>query len=131
MQPRQGVDCSQAKIITLAGVEWFVPLLALRQNRIVIPRILQVLPIIEAAKDPTSLAYIDMFSEETLDTFSRIVHAALTRAYDITYEAFLDLPVNPQDLTAAISVIADATQFFKRKGDPDGDTPAGEQEATT
>lgn len=129
MQPRQGVDCSQAKIITLAGVEWFIPILAIRQNRVIIPRMLQVLPIIEAAKDPTSVAYIDMFSEETLDSFSRIVHTALTRAYDLTYEAFLDLPVSPQDLTAAISVIADATQFFKPRGD--GDKPAGEQEATT
>lgn len=133
MQPKAGIDCASAGIVTLAGVEWFVPLLAMRQNRVVVPRMLKVLPLIDAARDLDSDAYIDVFNEETLDMFTHIVHAALTRAYDLTLDAFLDLPITPREMMAAMPVIVKATGFFREnpEGVKTGDPPSGEAVATS
>jgi hypothetical protein len=94
---------------------------------------LRVLPMVDAARDPNSDAYIDVFNEETLDMFAHIVHAALTRAYDITLDAFLDLPITPREMMAAMPVIVKATGFFRENpgGVKTEDPPPGEAEATS
>lgn len=130
MNLKPGIDCAEAAVISLAGKEWFIPLLAVRQNRLIIPRLIKVLPLIEAAKDPATNAFIDVFSESTMDLMNAIVHAALTRAYDISFDEFLDLPINPHDLMKAIPSIVKQTRFFS-EGEGVQQAAPGEAQATT
>ena len=37
MNPDPKIDCAGAPVVVLAGREWFVPVLAMRQARVVVP----------------------------------------------------------------------------------------------
>jgi hypothetical protein len=121
---KPGVQSEGALVIKIAGMERFVPVLAMRQNRVIVPLMLKVLPLIEAAgarKDPDTgelvmpppEVTIRLFSEDTLEVMTRMVYTALTRAYEVTLDEFLDEPVSVHELTLAMPVIVKQTAFFK------------------
>ena len=83
-------------VIVIAGREWTVPLLAPKQNRVVVPALLRL---------ATSGA-------EQYDLLLDTVFAALTRASpDIVRDEFEDWPVTTRELLAALPVVAKQTGF--------------------
>src|SRR5689334_5779654 len=82
--------------ITLAGKAWRVPLLAPRQNRIVVPALLR----------------LGTGNEMHYGLLLDIAFAALTRAYPgIVRDEFEDWPIAAHELLAALPVIARQTGF--------------------
>jgi hypothetical protein len=107
--------CTAVPTITLAGRAWAVPKLAPRQNRIVVPALLVLIPKILAARDQADAAdergsfaglarYLDTQSYDTLAT---LVFTALTRARpDLAREDFDDMAIDTFELIAAVRTIA-------------------------
>jgi len=108
--------------IVLAGREWAVPRLAPRQNRIVVPALLELIPKIVAARqeavrtgDAGSIAqlarYLDTASYDRLAT---IVFTALTRAApDLGRAEFDDMPIDTLELVASVRIIAGQAGLLK------------------
>ena len=125
--PDQSLIAPGCPIVTLAGREWFVPVLAMRQARVVVPAIMKLLPAIPRMKsgDVTAL------DAETFDLIITAVHGALTRAYpSLSRDEFLDLPASTNELAAAIGVVTRQTGFFKpaeeaAPGETKGETASG------
>jgi hypothetical protein len=109
------IDNSKTASITLAGREWPVPKLAPRQNRIVVPALVELIPKILAARDAahaagergsfaTTARYLDTPGYDTLAT---LVFTALTRANpDLAREQFDDMAIDTFELIAAVRTIA-------------------------
>jgi hypothetical protein len=119
MSPDPKIDCSGAPVILLAAREWFVPVLAMRQSRIVVPGLLRLMPLLSVLQsgEPSAMA---KFSEEDFGVVITVVHAALTRAYPaFTMDDFLDMQISTPELIAALGVVTRQTGFFK---------PASEEE---
>ena len=112
LQPDHKLDYAGAPLVVFAGREWFIPRLALRQSRIVVPGLLRLLPVLETLQEnPAALA------EAQFEELIAVVHAALTRAYpELGREAFLDLEITVAELAAAVPVIMRQTGFFKPAG---------------
>jgi hypothetical protein len=88
--------------IQLAGRAWPVPMLAPRQNRVVVPGIGRW------ARSGDPVGTTEQFDEAIV-----VVHAALTRAHpSLTREEFEDWPVSARELMAALPVIAQQTGLF-------------------
>jgi hypothetical protein len=101
--------------ITLAGREWPVPVLAPRQNRIVVPALLELIPKILRARDEsanagetTSFAQLSRYLDTpAYDRLTDVVFAALTRAHPGHSRAeFDELPIDTLELIASVRVIA-------------------------
>ena len=128
MNPDPKIDCLGAPLVTLAGREWFVPVLAIRQARVVVPGLMRLMPVLQAMQTGDAAAMAQL-SEANFDAIVGVVHAALTRAYpDLSREEFLDLPASTPELVAALTVVTRQTGFFK-PGDAPGEL-MGEARAT-
>ena len=123
MIPDPKIDCAGAPVITLAGSEWFVPQLAMRQLRIVVPGIMRVVPLLKTIEtDPASIGEAD------IDAIIRVVHTALTRAYPtLTFDTFLDMPITTAESISALHPIMRQSGFWK----PADDTAVGEAPGET
>ncbi len=112
MSPDPQVDCANAAVVTLAGREWFVAVLAMRQARIVVPALMRLMPVLQNLQ--AGLEGAAQLSEKDYDAILDVVHAALTRAYPrLTRDAFLDLPASTPELISALAVVTRQTGFFK------------------
>jgi hypothetical protein len=88
--------------ITIAGGAWPVPLLAPRQNRVVLPGLMRL------GKEPA----------EQYEPLLDIVFAALTRAHpSITRAEFEDWPIATWELVESIPVIAKQTGLLRASFD--------------
>ena len=114
-----------APFITIAGKAWPIPQLSPRQNRIVVPALLAVLPRIIQAREETrgpndgdGLAQLAHYLDTAAyDQLTDIVFHALTRAHpDLKREAFDDMPVDTAELFAAMGVIAHQSGLFRPTG---------------
>ena len=47
MNPDPNINCAGAPVVTLAGREWFVPVLAMRQARVVVPALMRLMPVLQ------------------------------------------------------------------------------------
>ena len=98
--PDPKIDLSDAATVTLAGRNFYVPVLPLRQTikiATLAPRLGK-----ESAAEITEAQMLDV---------AMIVHLALTRAYPtLTFEAFLDLPVTFAELWRAAPIILKQTR---------------------
>ena len=115
-------DCETTPTITLAGREWPLPKLAPRQNRIVVPALLRLVPKILAARDDADRAgekgsfaalarYLD---SESYDTLTNLVFAALTRATpDLGRETFDTMAIDTFELLSALVPIARAAGLLR------------------
>jgi hypothetical protein len=132
---------ANAPKITLAGRDWPVPLLAIKQNRIVIPALMKIMPAvarIASVSDGQDMSAEDMaaalasltVTTEEFDLVSDAVYAALTRGTPgLARNEFDNLPIATADLFAALPVIMAQTGIMKKQA-PDGDgVPAGEATA--
>jgi hypothetical protein len=116
MKPDPKVDCARAPVVCVAGQEFFVPVLALRQARIVVPGLLKLMPRLNAiqtsigAGDPLAAASLD---QDDVELMIDVVHCGLTRAYpDFTRDDLLDLAGGFTELIAALGIIARQTGLF-------------------
>lgn len=103
--------------VNLAGREWPIPQLSPRQNRIVVPALLEIVPKIirareEGGGDFAQLArYLDT---ATYDRLSDVSFQALTRAHpDLKRAEFDDLPIETVELIVAVNVIARQAGLLK------------------
>jgi hypothetical protein len=108
------IDVAKAAIITLAGKEYFVPMLALRQLRTVVPGLAKLLPVLNEARGRLSAGdWAGALNTEDVDIVVDIICTALTRAYlDVTVDDILDLDASFGELFAAIAVVAKQTGLF-------------------
>ena len=112
MSPDPQIDCANAAVVTLAGREWFVPVLAMRQARIVVPALMRLMPVLQNLHNGATEGAAQL-SENDYDAILDVVHAALTRAYPrLTRDEFLDLPASTPELIAALAVVTRQTGFF-------------------
>lgn len=116
MVPDPKINCAGSPVVALGGQEFFVPLLALRQARIVVPGLLKLMPRLNAiqarisAGDPLGAALLDQCD---VDLMLDVVHCGLTRAYpELTRDDVLDLEAGFTALVAALAVIAGQTGLF-------------------
>ena len=108
------MDASEDPTITFAGTEWPVPRLAPRQNRVVVPALLRLIPRILAARAESvaaqegNLAYLSRFMDEsTYEQLAAVAYTALTRANpELKRSDFDEMPIDTLELIASISVIA-------------------------
>jgi hypothetical protein len=118
--------------IPLAGKEWPVPLLAPRQNRIVVPLIMRhaasLSALIKGGKiSLESLA--KLLTTEVYDALAEVSYCALTRAHKISRDEFNDMPIETMDLIMAFFVVATQTGLI-RPAKP-GEQVLGEEMAAT
>ncbi|QGM45834.1 hypothetical protein [Methylocystis heyeri] len=131
MTPDPKINCDGAAIVVLAGREWFIPVLAMRQSRIVVPGLMRLMPLLAELQSGRSSAMAKL-GEEEFDVILDIVHAALTRAYPhLTRDAFLDFAISTPELIGALGIVTRQTGFFKTAepgeknvGEARGETPA-------
>ena len=113
MSPDPQIDCANAAVVTLAGREWFVPVLAMRQARVVVPALMRLMPVLQNLQSGATEGAAQL-SEKDYDAILDVVHAALTRAYPrLTRDEFLDIPASTPELIAALAVVTRQTGFFK------------------
>lgn len=122
--------------IRLAEQDWPVPLLAPRQNRIVIPKLLAVFKKLLSQLPPeyqlgdkisvNSLASIEITTEQ-YDDMSEVVWLALTRAHPkLGKDEFLDMPITTAEMSAALMTILKQTGHLKvgvDQGEPVAKSP--------
>jgi hypothetical protein len=100
--------------IKLAGVEYVIPPLAIKQNRhveVLAARHLNYFAAVRRSGDRVRLLDIP---EEQAEDFQRIVYFAITRARPaLTLEAFEELPVSMLEIMAALPVCLAQSGLFK------------------
>lgn len=99
------------RTITLAGREWEVPVLAPKQNRIVVPALLELVPKMLRAREEagaSSFAQLARYLDAAAyDRLCDLVFAALTRARpDLTRAEFDESPIDTLELVEAVRTIA-------------------------
>ena len=110
-------------VISLGGLEWFMPVLAMRQSRVIVPKLMRLLPVLQSLEnDDAQIAALD---EGTIDELIAIAHPALTRAYPtLTIDQFIDLPVTVNEICAAAFLALKQTEWFRAQaaGEAKGET---------
>jgi len=117
MQLKHNVDCSGAEIVKLGGVEYFVPALAVRQCRVVVPALAGILPqLADLVTNPAAM------TAKTYETIVDVIAAALTRAYDVSRDEVLDMVIGFDEMAEAILKIGQQTGLLKpvAPGEPKG-----------
>lgn len=109
--------------IILAGKEWLIPKMAVKQNRVIVPLIINIIPIFnEWAKDKqgTYPKISDRYSE-LLD----ITYYALTRGYpELKREEFENMEITFPEVIGAYITIAEQTGIFAKAGTTGEATPS-------
>ncbi len=104
------VDTDDAPCVSLGGKFWPIPVLAAKQNKIIDPLILSLLPIF-ACWQTDKTAALATLGQVQYDALLEIAFQAVRYAHqDISREQFLDLP----ELIAAFSIIAQQTGVFAK-----------------
>lgn len=121
----QLLDAGAPRVV-LAGVTWPVPPLAIKQNRIVLPLLIDLFPEMQAAAslkdakgDVDQAAFMKavmLFSENTLDKLINVVYTSLLRGHPaLTREQFDNMAISPVELFAALDVVVEAVGLLARK----------------
>ncbi len=105
------------KEIVLGGKKWEIPMLSARQNRVVDPLILGLLPLFATWQQDKATA-LGMLSQPQYEALQEIAYQGMSRSRpDVSRDAFLDLPVTLPELVTAFAAVAEQTGIFSR-GDP-------------
>ena len=100
--------------ITLAGVEYEIPPLAIKQNRHVEVLAARHLAYFASARDRSGRVNLLDITEEQAEDFQRIVYHAITRTRpELTLEAFEDLPISMLEIMAALPVCLNQSGLFR------------------
>lgn len=96
------LERSEAPHVRLAGRDWAIPDLAVKQIMRLVPALARLDELAREAGGPGVVA-----SEEQIRRIYDVAYIALTRAYpELTREAFDDLPIRIDEIVAALPVIA-------------------------
>ncbi len=109
------MDNHGVMLVMIGGASWPVPMLAAKQNKIIDPLILGLLPVFaEWQNDKTAaLAKLD---SKCYDALLEIAFVALSALHPhLTHEKFLELPVTLPELITAFSIIARQTGVFQKE----------------
>ncbi|HEY1615130.1 MAG TPA: hypothetical protein VGF97_15705 [Rhizomicrobium sp.] len=110
--------------IALAGRDWPVPRLTPRQNRVIVPILLDLIPrVVQArAQDGGDLAQLARFLDAaTYDQLVTVAHLALTRAHAaLTRDEFEEMPVETLELVMALGTIAKQAGLVRDRRDDHG-----------
>lgn len=143
-------NVADAPTIRVAGRDWPVPELAVKQLRIVIPALLKLNPLmirmqevagealkaVDAAKlenrelSARDLRWIDRIalSTEDFDLLCDVVFLGITRGTPgFSRAEFDNMPVSTEDLLSALPVVAEQSRGVRRE--PTGGKPVGESAA--
>jgi len=108
------IDTDRVPLVLLGGQPWPVPLLVARQNRIIDPLILSLLPVFKEWQSDKATA-LSMLGTAQYEALQEIVFQAIRRARpELTRDQFLDMPVTLPELVAAFPIIAGQTGIFER-----------------
>jgi hypothetical protein len=127
--------------VTLAGKRWPVPKLAVRQMRRVRAPLIEMNERVRAAVKSAnsederltaaSSVVLSLSEEEYESLFLSVVFWGLKRAHpDMTFDEFLDLEADEDDLTVAWYVVRNQSGLFVATP-ADGGTPEGEANGAT
>lgn len=101
-------------LIILGKKGWPVPPLTARQNRIIDPLILSLLPVFSRWQEDKAGA-LEVLGQKGYEALQEIAYQAITRANPaITRDEFMELPITLPELVAAFPVIAEQTGVFSR-----------------
>lgn len=116
-------DKKELASVTLGGQLWPVPVLNAKQNKIIDPLILGLLPLFSGWQDDRA-GTLAKFGAAQYDALLEIAYVAVSRMQpDLTRAAFLDLPITLPELIVAFGIIAQQTGIFQNAP---GETPPGE-----
>lgn len=123
--PKFTVDVANAPKITLAGMEFPIPLLAVKQNRIIVPALLSLSGMMTsiasvAGGDKSDPRWFDKISISTaqFDTLCDIVYTAITRGTPgFGRGEFDNMPISMQELIVAMMVVAGQTGMLGKPGE--------------
>jgi hypothetical protein len=148
------IDVSEAKTIRLAGEDYYIPLLMLRQTVKIGPLIPQILRIVNRRsaafnalaelaertkqaeqrgepppeQDNSELMEAIALSEEETTIAIKALAAGLSRAYPgVTVETLYDMPIEIGEIVVALTTVIMQTRAAKQAGDQ----PAGEAAAAS
>jgi hypothetical protein len=128
----EGTEMTDVPKVRLAGRDWEIPLLAIKQLRVAIPAIFKIMPVFarvsviqkEEDKDPFWFSKVAL-STEDFDAIADATYAALTRATPgLARTEFDNLPISIEELLNALPVIVRQTGMIKPA--PVEGAPAGE-----
>jgi hypothetical protein len=117
------VDIEGDPTVLLAGRLWRVPALTAKQNKIVDPLILSLLPIFSKWQSDKSAALGGLGADQYNALLEIAFQAIRMACPELTREKFLDMRITLPELIAAFTVIAQQTGIFQ-KADP-GEAVAG------
>jgi hypothetical protein len=132
-EPNQALlDDETIPRVTLAGKQWPIPMMAPKQNAIVVPTILKIVPNVLSANDGKGkfdlARFAAVMTEEAYRGLITIVWMALTRGHSaLTRAEFEEMPIGTMELVLAVLIIAQQTGVIK-PGKP-GDIRTGEEAA--
>lgn len=115
------------KLIKLAGKEWPIPLLAPRQQRVIVPALNKLFRgISRTTREDFEL------STELIDLLTDVIWVALTRAHpQMKRDELLDMDTNISEMVDAMYVVSDQTRLYKRKvKEPNAAGEAKESQST-
>lgn len=114
----------QTPTVTLAGVQWPIPPLTPKQNRIVTPTILRLLPrlasvAMDSSGNADPLKVITSLDEELYNGLITAVFWSVKRAHPtITIDEFENMPITTEELVKALfPVIATQAGLIKKTED--------------
>ncbi len=136
------IDTSEAKIIRLAGEDYLIPQLMLRQTVKIGPLIPQILKIInrrskafetlasgEVAADNADLMEAVSLSEDEIGVSVRVLAAGLSRAYPgVTLDELYDMPIEIGEIIVALTTVILQTRAVRTDG---AAKPMGEEAAAS
>ena len=107
--------------ITLGGKEWPIPQLAVKQNRIIDPLLIRIIPSVGGDRSGLLGRLAPHY-----DALLEICYTALTRGNpELTRQQFDDLPVTLVEMMNAFNIIAQQTGIFVKE------PPSGEAQGVT
>jgi hypothetical protein len=134
-EPNQAVlDESQTDktiaTVQLGGRGWPIPLLAPKQNRVVVPLVYKAAPKLFTV-DRLNLSHLSVImTPEFYSDMLDIVYTALTRAHPgLPRAEFDEMPIGTMELLGAVVTIAAQTGIFRQA--KEGEQPMGEAGATS
>lgn len=121
--------------VKLAEKEWPIPVLSIRQNRIVVPAVLAFMPIIArimkaiASQNENPEWYSDIkLTTPEFDLMSEAIYVSLTKGTPgLARNEFDNMEVTMEEMFAALPMVAKQTGIIKQEAA--GATQAGEAKA--
>ncbi len=123
------VASKQVPTVHLADKDWEIPVLAPKQNKVIVPILVALIPRVVAARaagmvDPSdetkginlARVVIELIGDaKTYDDLSVVVYTALTRANPaLTREEFDNMPVDTMEMVAALTCIGQQAGLLRK-----------------